>query len=155
MSGKPPVSRTRGRVHMDHIRPPHASMASVSAPCSLLPSRTLYHIPTVQVNHNLSRTNIRFYLAFVEHMCYSLTEHLFCQEVFSHEHSAESLPHGEACHPYRCREVRRGMYLKRRRPQGRWQAHGELSGSRRVPCICCRRKMHLPAQDPVHQRVYF
>lgn len=39
--------------------------------------------------------------------------------------------------------------------QGRWQAHGELSGSRRVPCICCRRKMHLPAQDPVHQRVYF
>ena len=24
-----------------------------------------------------------------------------------------------------------------------------------VPCICCRRKMHLPAQDPVHQRVYF
>ena len=25
-SGKPPVSRTRGRVHMEHIRLPHASM---------------------------------------------------------------------------------------------------------------------------------
>ncbi len=40
-----------------------------------------------------------------------------------------------------------------RRGDGRHM--GNLSDSRRVPCICCRRKMHLPAQDPVHQRVYF
>ena len=42
-SEKPAVFLTRGRVHMKHIRPPHASMRVRIVSCSLLPSRIFYH----------------------------------------------------------------------------------------------------------------